>query len=91
VGVRRRPAAVAAAVRYPAGRRLRLDNAWTGRAEQVLGEALSSSHGTGVARSKGLGGGANGGRRGEACSSGWRGGEGRAGRHYIHVSSGDGG
>jgi hypothetical protein len=57
----------------------------------MLGEALSSSHSARVARGKGLGGGANGGRRGEACDSGWCGGEGRAARHYIHVSSGDGG
>jgi hypothetical protein len=79
-GVRRRPVVVAAAARSPARRRLGLDKVWAGRAKQELGEALSNSHGAGVERSKGLGGGANGGRRGEACGSGWRGGEGRAGR-----------
>jgi hypothetical protein len=91
MGVRRRPPAVAAAARSPARRRLGFDKAWIGRVEQVLGKALSNSHGAGVERSKGLGGGANRGRRGEACGSGWHGGEGRAGRPFIHASSGDDG
>jgi hypothetical protein len=39
-------------------------------------EAPSNSHGAGVERGKGFGGGANGGRRGEAGGSGWRGGGG---------------
>jgi hypothetical protein len=69
-GVRRRPAAVAAAARSPARRRLGVDKAWAGHVKQVLGEAPSNSHGAGVERSKGLGGGANGGRRGEAGGSG---------------------
>jgi hypothetical protein len=55
---------VAAAVRSPARRRLGVDKARAGRVEQVLGEAPSNSHDVGVERSKGFGGGANGGRRG---------------------------
>jgi hypothetical protein len=49
-----------------------VDKARAGRVEQVLGEAPSNSHGAGVERSKGFGGGANGGRRGEGGGSVWR-------------------
>jgi hypothetical protein len=67
---------VAAAARSPARRRLRVDKVRAGHVEQVLGEAPSNSHGAGVERSKGFGGGASGGRRRTrgrtAVRRGWR-------------------
>jgi hypothetical protein len=60
----------------PARRRLGVDKARAGRVEQLLGEALSNSHGAGVDRSKGFSGGARGGRRrtrgSTAVRRGWR-------------------
>jgi hypothetical protein len=41
----------------------RVDKARAGSVEQVLGEVPSNSHGAGYERSKGFGGGSNGGRR----------------------------